>query len=636
MATAGDEDSSLTTDVMLCSICLEQYKRPVSLPCSHSFCLTCLSTHIITSCVNCDPPLGFPCPLCRKFIPAPGKFKEYFVDQWAKLFPENKFLASVAVLTKPIYCKPCQEDEEESKASSWCRDCSEVLCDDCVKCHKKFRPTRSHVVVTFTECSANFPQPVDLQKCKAHDDRKLELICKEHIVPCCSVCVTKEHVGCKQFCQLKDVDENIVGPNNVKNLQAGVETMCLNLQKIITDEKNNMNSLDDASDAFAKELSEITTAIIDNVKMLKEKHLNELAKLTKESKSELEKSVQSTEHRLLYLQYWREQLLTNMSTETNLKTNDVLSYIKMKDLYENIRKLNYSKLEISIQTEIFDSVRKLTSLSCLGKTTVRENSNQQAFNLRKIDLKCADVINISEFKIKNCDITDGVFLSLNKLLLTDYKNNRCVLCNTDGVVLQNISLPGKPWGVCVHGENEVLVTLPDDKKVVVLDASSLEIKQSVPIDCRCYGISTSGTTAVIGARDSIVMFDNFLDKNICTTLATEKGSTDDVALGRDGNVIFIDYSENIVKKIDANGKMLFKYSHEELSKPYGLTLDEHGNIFVNGFGSSNIHIISNDGKIIRILTGLQKSPNCIKFLHGTYRFFVGEAGDRVKVFELSN
>lgn len=57
------------------------------------------------------------------------------------------------------------------------------------------------------------------------------------------------------------------------------------------------------------------------------------------------------------------------------------------------------------------------------------------FDLRKIDLKSVDVVNIFEFKIINCDIIDGVFLSLNKLLFVDNKKNRCVLCNIDGVVL---------------------------------------------------------------------------------------------------------------------------------------------------------------------------------------------------------
>lgn len=48
---------------------------------------------------------------------------------------------------------------------------------------------------------------------------------------------------------------------------------------------------------------------------------------------------------------------------------------------------------------------------------------------------------------------------------------------------------------------------------------------------------------------------------------------------------------------------------------------------------NNIHIVSNDGKIIRILEGVQ-NPTCIKFLRGSYRFLVGECGGRVKVFEL--
>lgn len=107
------------------------------------------------------------------------------------------------------------------------------------------------------------------------------------------------------FCQLEDVDENIIGPHNVRNLQAEVEMICSNLEQIITDEKNNMKYLDDASEAFAKELSEIFTATIDTVKRLEEKHLCEIAKVTKESKSKLEKSVQSLEHRLNYLQYWK-------------------------------------------------------------------------------------------------------------------------------------------------------------------------------------------------------------------------------------------------------------------------------------------------------------------------------------------
>lgn len=95
---------------------------------------------------------------------------------------------------------------------------------------------------------------------------------------------------------------------------------------------------------IAMELSNITTAIIDNVKRLKEKHLNEIAKLTKESKLKLQRSVQSLQERLNYLQYWKEKLFINMSNETTLKTNDVVSYIKMKRIYEDINKIRLFKV----------------------------------------------------------------------------------------------------------------------------------------------------------------------------------------------------------------------------------------------------------------------------------------------------
>lgn len=52
-----------------------------------------------------------------------------------------------------------------------------------------------------------------------------------------------------------------------------------------------MNSFDDILDVFVKELLEIIIVIIDNVKMLKEKYLNEFVKLIKEFKFKFEKLV---------------------------------------------------------------------------------------------------------------------------------------------------------------------------------------------------------------------------------------------------------------------------------------------------------------------------------------------------------
>lgn len=71
---------------------------------------------------------------------------------------------------------------------------------------------------------------------------------------------------------------------------------------------------------------------------------------------------------------------------------------------------------------------------------------------------------------------DGEFLSCDKLLLIDYKNGRCVMCDIKGEVLWEIFLLGVLWGVCFCGENEVFVILLDVYKVVVFDFNLFEIK----------------------------------------------------------------------------------------------------------------------------------------------------------------
>ena len=46
-----------------CALCLEEFKQPKILPCSHTFCLQCLEELIRT-----HPGNKFPCPECRAIM----------------------------------------------------------------------------------------------------------------------------------------------------------------------------------------------------------------------------------------------------------------------------------------------------------------------------------------------------------------------------------------------------------------------------------------------------------------------------------------------------------------------------------------------------------------------------------------
>uniref|UniRef100_A0A8W8I4Q2 Tripartite motif-containing protein 56 n=2 Tax=Magallana gigas TaxID=29159 RepID=A0A8W8I4Q2_MAGGI len=632
MATSKAQEEDLTAEVV-CSICLEQYKSPVSLQCSHSFCQTCLSTHIKSSCGDCDPPLGFPCPLCRVFIPAPGEIAQYSVDEWALKFPENKFLSSVTGV-QFILCKPCQGDGEEVKANGWCKDCSEALCEECTKYHKKYRPCRKHVVLSLAEWSDISQIPDTLEICETHDGRKFELFCRKHFIPCCSVCVTTDHNSCSNFCQLGKVCGNFIEPDKVKVLQSGIEKFCLKVESIIEKEKANINHIDDVTDTFTKELSDVITNIIQTLKKLEEEHLNELSKLSKESKYKLQKSVESFDQRLLYLKHWRELLSRNLSNETASETKRVLSYIKLKNIHENIQKMKYTKLDICIKTKVLDDVKKLIKLPCLADVSANENLDQVDLNRETIDYTHAKENVISEFTIRGANLTGGTFMSSGNLFLADNRGKRCILCDTNGVILQEVKLQEAHWDVFTEGE-EILVTNPNNESILKFGSTSLEILDTVPVGCSCYGIATSGNTTVIGTSNSVEIFDEGFDVTRRRTLLTGLSSIYDVAIDDDNNVIYSSHSQHIVKKQGiVTGNILFTYNHEELKNPYGLTTDGKGNIFVNGNNSNNIHILSGEGKLLRIVTGV-KSPTCIKFQNAINRFFVGTLTGDIKIFEFN-
>nr|XP_022331924.1 uncharacterized protein LOC111129749 [Crassostrea virginica] len=419
-------------------------------------------------------------------------------------------------------------------------------------------------------------------------------------------------------------------------LQSEVEKIRSTIEQTIQEEKANIGTIDDVTEKFSNELSELTDDIIQAVQRLKEKHLDELAKLSKKSKSNLQRSVDSMEQRLQYLLYWREVLMEKVSEQEITETRRVLRCSRMKQICEDLQNLRYSKLEISIQAKLLENARKLKNFTCLAELTSNEHLKPFKVIPEKMDLATATVRTESELKMPDNGLFyGGDFLGNGKLLLVDNINGKLILCDVDGVlnVVQEKKLSGTPYGVCAIGENEVLVTLPDENKVFRLNSDSLELKEAVSLRCKCYGIATSGNMTVIGTRDSVVMYSGGLEVRRRTKISSDLSNTDDVALDNEDNVIYSSFSMHTVRKQDKAGNMLFSYTHAKLKLPYGLAVNRNGEIFVGGHHSNNIHILSRNGELLRILEGIEK-PTWVKFQSDTNRLFVKESSN-LKVYQFT-
>ncbi|CAJ1067822.1 E3 ubiquitin-protein ligase TRIM11-like [Xyrichtys novacula] len=161
-----------------CPVCQDVFTDPVTLPCGHDFCLTCIQTVWETDGPN-EGPLF--CPECQIFLPPDLVLQENSSLQTrVKDFTAKTSTQSQAAETPPpILCDHCIETP--SVAVRTCLTCDASLCRAHALQHQQRSALREHTVVEVME------DPLSL-KCREHRD-ELKLFCTEDRVPVCCLCV---------------------------------------------------------------------------------------------------------------------------------------------------------------------------------------------------------------------------------------------------------------------------------------------------------------------------------------------------------------------------------------------------------------------------------------------------------------
>lgn len=138
------EISSTQTDQesFRCPICLERLNIPRYLQCLHTFCEVCLHRYIwstITRDEEYDANV-INCPVCRQQVKEPDK--GISSENWAKSLPLNKWIWTMTVYPENDsvkYCLFCKREALTILAKHWCKSCSEPICDDCKRIHKRVK-----------------------------------------------------------------------------------------------------------------------------------------------------------------------------------------------------------------------------------------------------------------------------------------------------------------------------------------------------------------------------------------------------------------------------------------------------------------------------------------------------------------
>uniref|UniRef100_A0A8C1G6C3 E3 ubiquitin-protein ligase TRIM39-like n=1 Tax=Cyprinus carpio TaxID=7962 RepID=A0A8C1G6C3_CYPCA len=164
--------SGLLAKELKCSVCLDVFTDPVSTPCGHNFCKSCLN-RCWENIQNCF------CPFCKEtFSKRPDLKINTALSEVVQLF-QKKFILSKS----EVLCDIC--DERKLKALKSCLMCQTSYCETHLEPHLRVLSLKKHKLM----------DPVENMKdyiCQKHE-RPLELFCRDDQTRVCVFCTDGDH-----------------------------------------------------------------------------------------------------------------------------------------------------------------------------------------------------------------------------------------------------------------------------------------------------------------------------------------------------------------------------------------------------------------------------------------------------------
>ncbi|KAM4551922.1 E3 ubiquitin-protein ligase TRIM39-like isoform 1-T3 [Odontesthes bonariensis] len=263
-------------DQFLCSICLDVFTDPVSTPCGHNFCKSCITQHW-------DANVLYECPMC----------KENFSTR-PQLRVNTLFSELVAEFRRGAQQKASSSSSEQQAARP-----GEVPCDVCTG--TKLKALKSCLLCLASYCETHLEphltasrlkrhqltEPVENledRMCKQHD-KPLELFCKTDQTCVCMLCSVLDHKT-HEFVPLREEYEGKKA--ELGKTEAEIQQMIQKRRLKIQEVKESVKISEDAADREKAEGVQVFTALKESA----ERGLKELIKEIQDKQETTEKQAE--------------------------------------------------------------------------------------------------------------------------------------------------------------------------------------------------------------------------------------------------------------------------------------------------------------------------------------------------------
>ncbi|KAM6994562.1 E3 ubiquitin/ISG15 ligase TRIM25-like [Tautogolabrus adspersus] len=241
-----------------CSVCLDLLKDPVTHPCGHSYCMSCVGRRWDEE----DPHDMYSCPLCKQtFTPRPAVVRNVMLADLVEELKKKKLPEAPADLAKPgdVACDVCTA--RKMKAFKSCLVCRVSYCELHLQPHYESPAFQEHKLV---EPSRNLPDKF----CSRHDE-VMKIFCRTDQQAICFFCSLDEH---------KDHD-TVSAAAQQKEISMELELNRQNIQQRIQDKEKDVKLLQQEKEAInrsADQAGKDSDEIFSGFVRLMEKRLSDM------------------------------------------------------------------------------------------------------------------------------------------------------------------------------------------------------------------------------------------------------------------------------------------------------------------------------------------------------------------------
>ncbi|XP_053170110.1 E3 ubiquitin-protein ligase TRIM47-like [Scomber japonicus] len=267
--------SLLSEDQFLCSICLDVFTHPVTIPCGHNFCKNCITQHWNTHVQN-------DCPLCQKvFNTRPELYINTFISEMADQFRQSAVKKSSSCSeqqwanTGDVLCEVCTETK--LKAVKSCLVCLTSYCETHLEPHQRISGLKRHKLIDPVK-------NLEDRMCKKHD-RPLELFCKTDQMCVCQFCTESDHKSHVYGPVIEEYEEKKA---ELKKTGAEIQQMIQKRRLKIQQIKESVKLSNEEADRETADSVQVFTALIKSVK----RSLAQLIEMIEEKQKRTEKQAE--------------------------------------------------------------------------------------------------------------------------------------------------------------------------------------------------------------------------------------------------------------------------------------------------------------------------------------------------------